>query len=202
MNITEHEQPFPYMVIEDVFKPKQWEEIVHELKWLKSGNIFYDEYGTGVARNPDGTAIAKKNGVFFQELYRNLDLSPTYKYIHYCLPYIFGSTNNWYLSMNKILDLQSSPLVSYYENSDHYKPHQDSTVYTFLFWYFDEPKSFDGGNLIFSDYGIEVEIKPNSAVFFPGRIRHEVTEITNCTEGKGRFAVSTFISPPKFPENQ
>ena len=202
MKITEHEYPFPYMVIEDLFKPKQWQQIVNELEWLKSGNIFQSEVETGVAYDDSGSALAKKNGVFFQHLYNDLKFSPTYKFINQCIPYIFDSANNWYLTMNEDLDLNISPLVSYYENSDHYKSHRDSSIYTLLFWHYDNPKSFDGGNLIFSDYGIEFEIKPNTAVFFPGRIRHEVTEITNCTKGKGRFAVSTFLTAPKFPENQ
>ena len=203
MKITEHEQPFPYMVIEDIFKPKQWQEIVDELEWFRRGTVLQETEKTGSASYSPGDYKASKKGFFIEELYRNTELSKIHTNIHNTFPYIFNTERKgWYWKFPMFLDMETAPLISYYENTNYYSSHDDESLYTYLFWYYDEPKQFDGGELIFTDYGIKIDIKPNSGVMFPGPIRHEVTEITNCSEGKGRFAVSTFLVPNIPEQNQ
>ena len=203
MNIIEHEHPFPYLLIDDIFESKHWKQIVFELEWLRSGNVFQPPSITGTARHADGTEKSSKTGFFLEDFYKHIEVSPTHKLVHdYLVRILNGGMSGWFFQYYKFIDFETAPLVSYYEESDYYEPHTDDNLFTFLFWYYDEPKQFDGGELIFTDYDIKIEMKPNSGVIFPGPIRHEVTEITNCSKGKGRFAVSTFVSTPNLPENQ
>ena len=49
-----------------------------------------------------------------------------------------------------------------YKNYDYYKSHVDNSYSTALTWFYKEPKQFEGGNILFSDYNIEIPIENNS----------------------------------------
>jgi predicted 2-oxoglutarate/Fe(II)-dependent dioxygenase YbiX len=79
-------------------------------------------------------------------------------------------------------------LASYYENSGHYKAHTDESVFTAIYYTWDEPKAFEGGDLYFGTY--KVPITNNCLLIFPSWTTHEVTPLT----GSGRWAISQFLS--------
>jgi len=79
-----------------------------------------------------------------------------------------------------------STLISYYEDTQYYKPHADLAKYSVLIWVFKEPKKFTGGDLILTDLDLKIECKNNRMVLFPGMCLHEVTEI-KMKKGKNKL---------------
>jgi hypothetical protein len=211
MKVKTNYSPFPFLEVEEIFKPKKHQEVLHELKWLESGNVFSGPERTGTARNPDGTVKKSNRGVFMTQIYADLSLSPLYLGIQESYPYLFNQKTQkelWYMNLYKQTPMYGGSLISYYEESNYYESHADNSTYTFLFWVWDESdgKKFTGGNLKFTDFDIEIECKDNCGVVFPGPINHEVTRIEMSKEykgqGLGRFAISEFISPNNPMQNQ
>jgi hypothetical protein len=203
MKITEHKSPFPYITLEEIFDKEEWMQITFELEWLKLGGVFGDERHSGTAMDTrTGERLSSKTGLFLETFYAESRLSPTATNVDKKFIEIINKANSWYFDFPNFTDLNICPLVSYYEESGYYHPHVDESIYTFIFWYHSEPKQFSGGELIFPEYDIKLDPIPNSGILFPGPISHSVNKITNCSEDAGRFSVSTFITAPKFPENQ
>jgi len=88
-------------------------------------------------------------------------------------------------------------LVSYYENSDYYLPHRDDATMTALTWFYKQPKSFSGGNLLLEE-SMEIECVHNRCIIFPSVTLHSVNEINIEEEkvghGCGRYTISQFMS--------
>jgi len=101
---------------------------------------------------------------------------------------------NWFFSYMKHCN-QDNTLVSYYEDSGHYKTHTDSSIVTAISYYWKEPKMFTGGDICFGDF--VVPVTNNSLLIFPSCTEHQVTSLT----GSGRYAITQFISraddPPR-----
>jgi hypothetical protein len=211
MKVESHISPIPYLEVTDIFKPKKYQEVLNELKWLESGSVFGGPERTGTARRQDGTVKKNNRGVFLNQFYADLSLSPLNVAIKQSYPYIFNFKNshqNWYLNLYSQTQMQGGALISYYEESNYYESHADHSTYTFLFWIWDESdgKKFTGGDLKFTDFDIEIECKNNCGVVFPGPINHEVSKIEMPEEykgkGLGRFAISEFIAPAIPMQNQ
>ena len=88
-------------------------------------------------------------------------------------------------------------LISYYENTDFYKPHRDSAALTALTWFFEEPKCFEGGVFSFPKYNINIEADNETTIIFPSNILHAVSNIEMKKEylgkNKGRYCMTQFI---------
>jgi hypothetical protein len=211
MKVKMNKLPIPYLEIEEIFKPKKYQEVLNELKWLESGNVFGGPERTGTARHLDGKVKKNNRGIFMDQIYADLSLSPLYLGIQDSYPYLFNQKNAmelWYMNLYYQTTMRGGALISYYEESNYYESHADHSTYTFLFWIWDESdgKKFTGGNLKFTDFDIEIECKNNCGVLFPGPINHEVTKIEMPDEykgqGLGRFAISEFIGPQNPMQNQ
>jgi 2OG-Fe(II) oxygenase superfamily len=98
----------------------------------------------------------------------------------------------------------SRTLLSYYSNSDHYKPHVDNAVFTILTWLYKEPKSWTGGDLILNNWDITIEPKHNRSLIIPSSFTHEVTPVKmmpgSNKDTMGRYCISQFgfVDPRKF----
>ena len=197
---------FSFLTFENVFDEKELSYIWKEAIFLCDNSKLQLPKETSSAAKIDGNNVIskKKNrGIFLNDCY-NLDFSNYLKIykkflsliekenlIHkdYCMK-LFFNTNVDYT------------LLNYYENRDYYLPHEDLSCYTYIFWLFEEPKKFKGGNLIFNDINYEIDIKNNMSVLFPSWAKHSVSEIIMEKEdevcsGKGRFAFSTFFTMGK-----
>jgi len=197
MKIKVFESPFPYIQIYDFYTDEELKLIWKELDFILND---YNLLG------PDKTASAHDNGVllknnlgfFLDSLYTNRESSNILRInrkIFHVTQEIFDKSNNWFLKNFK--SNVDGTLISYYENGHYYNKHYDDAAATCLTWLYKEPKSFVGGNLLFEDYGIEVEVKNNSLIFFPSIIPHRVSTISmdERYSGKcmGRICISQFI---------
>ena len=92
-------------------------------------------------------------------------------------------------------------LLNYYEGGDFYAPHVDMGHTTMLHWLYKEPKSFNGGNLVFPKYKKMIPLESNKSIIFPACIPHGVIPIEmeeeDLDKKMGRWCISNFISTYK-----
>ena len=86
--------------------------------------------------------------------------------------------------------------MNYYEDKDEYKKHTDQGIITCVSFFYQEPKKFQGGDLVIGNTSIEC--KNNRLVLFPSILYHEVEKV-NLKESYmgrnlGRFSITHFIS--------
>lgn len=201
-HLPKKDDRWPFVVVDNWFLPKEEEVVWKELDFLltqkETGTIKRAET-TIVARDHSGNARSKAYRFYIEEIYNDRDYSPiinyTYKFrttefrefISYCPPF-----SRSYFSSN-----YDTSLVSYYEESDHYKPHHDTFQWTALIWMAREPVSFEGGDLIFPEFDTQIKFKNNRLVIFPSCYLHAVPAVKfkqqPKKEGMGRFTLTHFF---------
>ena len=198
MKIEVFENPFPYIIIYDFYTDEELELIWKELNFILNDHILKGPEKTGAAKT-NGVILKNNLGVFLDSFYSDRESSNILRVnrkIFKKIPEISDVSNHWFLKNFK--SNQDITLISYYENTDYYHKHHDNSLGTCLTWFYKEPKSFEGGNLLFEDYGIEIEVKNNCLIFFPSIIPHSVSEVIMDKKyfGKfmGRICMSQFIN--------
>lgn len=101
---------------------------------------------------------------------------------HILFEYFFHTT--WY-----------STLLSVYTNGSSYFEHNDHSVITTITYLWNQPKSFNGGEIFFREYNLTVDVDLGDVIVFPGFIKHGVNEVymDNPDPRYGRFAISQFF---------
>jgi hypothetical protein len=186
--VTYFTEPVTFCIIKNFYSEDELEIIWKELENLKPQ--FGGPEKTGTAHNALGHPKKDNKGIFLPQgnpitiLNRKL-FRP--ELIHDL------SKLNWFFGFLKHLN-QDSTLVSYYEDSGHYKAHTDESIITAIHYLWKEPKTFVGGGLFFGDF--EVPIENNCLLIFPSCTLHEVKPL----KGYGRYALTQFVSMQPKPE--
>ena len=187
-------KPFPIIIIKNRFSEKELIQVTQELDFLTKDNKLKDfKVIAAYDEETDTSKRAAKHGAWLNTIYRNLTSSDIYRTTRSTLDLINEvETDEWFFTnMEASAD---SILISYYDEGDYYKAHKDYAFITAVTWLHREPKGFEGGELVFTDYGMTIPIMNNTTVLFPSCIEHEVREITNVDyEGGGRYAIIQFI---------
>tara|TARA_B100000482_G_C12518603_1_gene263529 strand:+ start:65 stop:670 length:606 start_codon:yes stop_codon:yes gene_type:complete len=190
-----HQKPIPYMLVKNYFSEDDIEHMFRELKFLTPKMEFQD--GTNLP-----TKDHKKNvQINLDKLYENRDTSN-----------ILNVMNKIYNDGELISNLEiaswfyevwgytnnDNTFVAYYENTDYYKTHRDIAVISMMYWLWEEPKSFTGGNLHLTDYDIEIPIERNQLMIMPSSTRHAVDPVkmikqTDKLSGMGRYCIVRFL---------
>jgi len=197
MNIHVNRDPFPFLIIEDLYTEDELTLIWQELDYYQS-NSYILNANTNPSLSEDGKARTKKQGNFVDNVFQKREYSNIL-----CLSRkLFQPgliVNSDHIKEWKYLrpDIDHS-LLSYYDDGAYYLPHHDNTVVSIISWLWKEPKRFEGGDFVFEDYKLTIKCKHNSAVAFPGTTLHGVTPITMedqyKDEGLGRYSLSHFLN--------
>ncbi len=197
MNIHVNTDPFPFLIIEDLYTEDELTLIWQELDYYQS-NSYILNANTNPSLSEDGKARTKKQGNFVDNVFQKREYSNIL-----CLSRkLFQPgliVNSDHIKEWKYLrpDIDHS-LLSYYDDGAYYLPHHDNTVVSIISWLWKEPKRFEGGDFVFEDYKLTINCKHNSAVAFPGTTLHGVTPITMedqyKDEGLGRYSLSHFLN--------
>ena len=157
---------------------------------------------TGTARNHDGSPKKSNKGVFLDSVYTDRGYSNLLKFNRK----IFHATlDKPSTVLNALREAnEDSTLVSYYENGGEYKSHKDASQLTAVTYLYRQPKAFDGGDLVLTEYGYAFEPWFNRTYIFPSVVEHEVTPVImkpeDCGKGLGRYCISAFIN--RFPRHE
>jgi|TARA_B100000035_G_C20810035_1_gene469473 hypothetical protein len=173
------------------------DSIYDECNKIRKLGLLTDQ--TGGAINADKSLMKSNKGVFFEELYKNYYLSETLKiYLEKIHQESFRKKMEQVHPYFRTLQMSRNTctLLSYYEASDYYKGHIDTSFITVLFWFYKDPKVFSGGDLIIENE-LTIECKRGRILFMPGWLTHEVTPVSmskeNQGKGLGRYSISQFI---------
>ena len=175
------------VVIDNFYTEEQLKEIMLELKWLTKPSILRNQDTLAAAKDLDnGKVLTSKRGIFLEEVFKNWEHSALIKYpmINFQQDEIIDALLKFNPLFKLLYNFDSrTHLLSYYENSDFYKPHIDATVFTILNYFFTEPRKFTGGDLKL--YGFkekteaDVELRHNRVVIITGNTFHELKQLTS-----------------------
>jgi len=205
MKFTIVKDPIPYLIIDECFSSDELNKIYQELEFIQPKLLGPER--TGSARSEENEFKKNNTGVFLDELFRIREFSNILTFNRkFFTPEVFDNLLKCHPAYALIFNCNhDSTLMSYYEDSGHYKKHKDSTVITINSWFFKEPKNFSGGEFIFSDYNISIPVKNNSSVIFFSCYYHEVTPVRIIDKSvpcSGRFSSSMFVSQYPYHDNK
>jgi predicted 2-oxoglutarate/Fe(II)-dependent dioxygenase YbiX len=193
------------VIIDNFYTEEQLKEIMIELKWLTKTSIMADESKLKPAEDEHGEILTSKNGIFLEEVFKNWQHSALISHgMKQMVQEEFKSKLLEYNTMFKsVFECNTRcHLVSYYENSQYYKPHRDAFFFTILNYFFTEPKQFEGGELVLyscnSDKEATIEPKHNRTVVILSSTTHQAKEIKSKLDqklsGHGRYCNAIFLS--------
>jgi len=198
MHIKVYTEPFHYIEVTNLWDKVEKKEMLDEMFHLEKKGIFKNPGDTGTAVNEDGIVLKKNKAIFVDDVWQDRSFSNILKHNRK----IFDLFNNesvkesWFFD-GLCINLDHT-LMSYYEDSDYYKPHRDQSRVTVLSWFFKEPQEFKGGSLTFTDYNLTFEVTNDLVILFPSNIKHEVSKISISPKHrgiqKGRFCMAQFLN--------
>ncbi len=200
------------IVIDNFFTNEQLELIFKELQELTTPDNMKSEADLSSA-NVDGQFLTSKSGLFLEEYYSKTDYSYSALMRHMKEQMLSAEVKDRLIQENPLYKSLyacnvRSHLLSYYENNDFYKVHNDSFFFTILTYFHKTPKQFEGGELICysMDETQKVTIEPrnNRTVIIASCTPHEVTPIkmnpADNFSGNGRWCFTTFFTHRDYRE--
>lgn len=181
--------PVSFCIVRNFYSEDEVRTIHEELKKLEPQ--LRDGAETGTAKTVTGEPKKSNRGVFLDEYYakdrtKSAILTLNRKVFSPEVTYELEK-KSWIFRYIRKLN-HDSTLVSVYKDGDYYRSHEDDSFFTAIYYTWQEPKTFEGGDLYFGEF--KVPIKNNSLLIFPSHTQHEVKPI----HGYGRYALSQFIS--------
>lgn len=195
-------EPFDALVIRETFTKEQLNEIWKELDFLTQKDIMEDPEHTGSAVDEEGNPVKKNHGIWIEKAFSDLESSALYSnsmkmLLSEDIVESLQSINPLHVMYKSIND--DSMLLSYYENGGGYDMHTDASAYTATTYFFKEPRSFSGGEIVFqnNDEAYEQDIENNMTIIFPSAWWHQVNTVSMEDDqefsGNGRYCLSTFF---------
>ena len=184
--IIPYKYPAPFCLIKNFFNQEKLQKVKDELNQITP--YLRDSSMTGAAAK-DNVLSVKRKGLFIKEanfLRGNTGIHSIFDKI--IDPFFVQElcSKSWvfqYLQNSHI----ASTLISLYEEGDEYKPHQDKSVLSIIYYIFDG--EFEGGDFYMDN--VKIPIENNSLIIFPSCVRHAVSPLT----GKGkRWSITTFFN--------
>ena len=189
-----HKEPIPYMLIKNYFNDKDIESLLSELRFL-TPKMTYQE----PKNMPDGTK--QNNQINLDDFYVNRESSNILNTINKIYDDEELKKNlrdiSWFYNIWNYTNIDNT-FVAYYENTDYYKAHRDISIISIMYWIWEEPKSFTGGNIHLTDYDIEIPLERNQMMIMPSSTYHAVDPIKMIKQadklsGKGRYCIVRFL---------
>jgi len=195
--------PFEHIIVHDIYTKEELYLINRETEFL------YNKLGgpdaTSAATEEDGETRKKSGkGVFLDKVYTHdcrhfSDILKITRKIFHDQEIKSATetlaTKSTYFKLFKHTNWDST-LLQYYENGDYYKDHIDRSLFTNIFTYYKNPKSFIGGDLKFPEFDYFLPVEYNCSTIFPSCISHEVLPVyldSEQSDMNGRFSIANLI---------
>lgn len=201
MNFTIVKDPIPFLIVDNTYDKEEQLKLYKELDFLSDKLLEPEKTGSAKTYGE----VKSNKGIFLDVFYKDdrtksdilkinrklfsSEITEELKKCHYAYNLI-DSTNF------------DTTLLSYYGDGGSYFLHKDYSVISIVTWLYKKPKNFTGGEFIFSDFNLNVEVKNNRTVIFFGSYSHEVSKVIlqdKTVPFSGRFALTNFchIGPKK-----
>ena len=189
-----YKEPIPYLLVKNYFSENDMVLLLDELKFLTPKMTYQEPKDM-----PDGTK--QNNQINLDSLYKDRKTSN----ILNTLDKIYDDKKlietlkdmSWFYTVWGYTNIDNS-FVAYYENTDYYKAHRDISIISIMYWLWEEPKSFTGGNVHLTDYDIEIPLERNQLMIMPSSTNHAVDPIkmidnNKKLSGMGRYCIVRFL---------
>lgn len=197
---VQEKRSIPFLLFFDVFDANDQKRIAEEIAFIGLENLQPPER-TSSATSEQKEVLKQNSGIFLDTCYKERHLS---RYLRLYGKVITALKEDRQALVNNHLLLDSFfetntdvTLLSYYGEGDYYKAHRDNSVWTMIYWMHEEPKPWEGGELVLEQLDFEIEPRNNCAVLFPSFLIHSVNKISskkNLSKGQGRFSFTTFFN--------
>jgi len=190
-----HKEPIPYLLVKNYFDDKDIELMLKELRFLTPKMKFID------GKNLPSKDHKKNTQINLDDLYKNRETSN----ILNTMNKIYDDSKliqtlkdmSWFYQVWGYTNIDNT-FVAYYENSDYYKAHRDISVVSIMYWLWEKPKSFEGGNIHLTDYDIEIPLERNQLMIMPSSLNHAVDPVkmihsVDKFSGMGRYCIVRFL---------
>jgi len=197
-------EPFPHLIIENLYDDEELELIWEELEFLnKLGKLNEPEnYGAAGKINDKNEHYYSTNakGLNLENVYNDRNISNILRVNKKLFKYAQTYSN---LSPHHLKFLKANfsiTKIRYYENGGSYLPHTDYFFDTLACTYFyKQPKKFSGGELFFPQFdNYEIPCIDNCCIIFPSCFVHGVKKIhlenNDCNSKYGRYCMSQFTN--------
>lgn len=200
MKVIHNNNPFPFIIIENIYNNEELKLIWEELNFICYSHKLENPEDTGSAVDTQGNLLKNNKSIFLDDIYSDRKFSNILSVNRKIFDFsseIFRSSESWFF--RNLMSNMDTTLISYYESGGYYRKHIDASLATCLTWFYQEPKKFEGGNIIlnYEDCNIEIEVENNKCLIFPSIIHHTVSDVimnNNETNSKnGRFCMTQFL---------
>jgi hypothetical protein len=178
MRIEYIQTPFPHAIIDDFFTKEQYEEVNNEIQVLKtSQNNYFDNDRHHSTLESYNIKTWDLDNFYKDDRSKSAILNYTKQVM-----FLDYSLQSGLSELYKLLRITNYDVtyVHSYGNGATYPEHYDAAILSFLFFVWDEPKKFTGGDLYFPLYDYKPTMTSNSVFIFGGTETHTVTEVKDC----------------------
>ena len=188
MKATFKMDPFPHVLLEDIYSKPEWETCMREFHKLDP-HLLPPEFSGAARHKETGQSLKWNSGLFLTEAFPNAEcITMTRRHITHELTDQIDCS--WWTKQWKSQNNQRW-MLSRYVDGQYYNAHSDASLHTVLTWFHHEPKPFTGGDLIFPDYNnYTIPCNNNTGIIFYGPLRHEVPPV----KGTGRYCLTCFTT--------
>jgi Rps23 Pro-64 3,4-dihydroxylase Tpa1-like proline 4-hydroxylase len=193
-------EPFPHLIVENMYNDEELELIWEELKFLIYSHKLLDANDQGTAEDGDGNIFSSTKSMILDKCYSNRNISNILTVNRKLFEHGYAELYSQIAPHCMAINYQNADLtkIRYYQNGDEYDTHFDSYNFTAITYFYKKPKLFKGGELYFADYNnYQFECEDNSMILFQSYIKHGVNKIVmdedSLFTGNGRYAMSQFL---------
>ena len=200
MDIETFLDPFPHMVVTDLFNQPTLDLIWSEMTFLSQLDKLSDA-SISSAKDLQDNVLAQHKCLFLDEVYTKIKYSNILSIYNIMFEEVLSKTF-------ESIDRATEPVrycnfltkFGRYDDGDYYKYHHDGAYnYTAISYFHREPKQFTGGSLTFPDDQYTFNCDNNSMIMFPSYVYHMVDQIS-CKAGSlnSRHYIANFFYTPSF----
>ena len=190
-------EPFWHTIIYDFYTPEEEKLIWQELDYLDLPNkplLHASETGDPEAVNRSRLFLDNLYGYNYRHFSKILNITSRKIFSQEFLDLTKSNPFSNHLKYSNT----DSTLVSYYKNKSSYPLHFDVTTLSSITTFWKKPQKFTGGHLVFGEYNYIPEMDHNTLIFFPGFVKHSVTETIIDEEdelaGNSRYSITKFYT--------
>ena len=191
----------PVLIIDDMYTEEELGLIWEELQFLTSPKRLREAKEVKSATDEYGEYKKTSNGMFLDTFYTDRGYS---NILEVNRKLFAGEILEHALKLSIFYGLlkevnSDHTLINYYDDTQTYAAHADTTVFTAVTTFYKEPAHFDGGDLHFPEVDLKVEKRNNRMVMFPGSLQHAVTPVAMRVahppySGYGRYGMAQFLT--------
>jgi hypothetical protein len=189
MNIQNLSYPFYHTIINNYFADHELKKIQSEFdtlsKSLDSLPKLKDDIHHQQLKDEFNTQTIYLDGVYQNKR----DQSEILKLLYKIYDVDFNFNENPLLKYLKLSNRDVSTIQLYKNNSSYFK-HIDHSVLTCLYIFWEQPKQFTGGDLVFTNYDYLPNLENNCCIIFPGFEPHLVTTLSSSSHNISRCTIN------------